>query len=173
MTLSGCIVWTYPHYARVKLKFKIESQGGAIMAISAISSAVSFETAKQPVERTTKVAEPVNTVEKVPVTETAQKVPAVNSGESGSGSLDQGKEQDKNANRVKDAVTHANNKLKLKQKHMSTRCEFSYHEPTGRISIKVMDKETDEVIREIPPEETLEMVEKMWELAGLIVDEHR
>ena len=53
------------------------------MAISAISSAVSFETAKQPVERTTKVAEPVNTVEKVPVTETAQKVPAVNSGESG------------------------------------------------------------------------------------------
>ena len=44
------------------------------MAISAISSAVSFETAKQPVERTTKVAEPVNTVEKVPVTETAQKV---------------------------------------------------------------------------------------------------
>ena len=56
---------------------------------------------------------------------------------------------------------------------MSTKCEFSYHEPTGRISIKVMDKETDEVIREIPPEETLEMVEKMWELAGLIVDEHR
>ncbi|MDE7060457.1 MAG: flagellar protein FlaG, partial [Lachnospiraceae bacterium] len=80
---------------------------------------------------------------------------------------------EKNVNRVKDAVNQANNKLKLKQKHMSTKCEFSYHEPTGRISIKVMDKETDEVIREIPPEETLEMVEKMWELAGLIVDEHR
>ena len=123
------------------------------MAISAISSVVSFETAKPPVERTTKAAEPVSTVDKVPVTEMAQKVPVVNAGESGNGSPD--------------------NKLKLKQKHMSTKCEFSYHEPTGRISIKVMDKETDEVIREIPPEETLEMVEKMWELAGLIVDEHR
>lgn len=50
-------------------------------------------------------------------------------------------------------------------------CEFSYHEAINRISIKVIDKETNEVIREIPPEETLEMVEKMWEMAGIIVDE--
>lgn len=143
------------------------------MAISTISSVVAFETAKQPVERATKAAEPVNTVDKVPVAEVAQKVPVVNAGDSGNNSPDQGRDAEKNANRVKDAVNQANNKLKLKQKHMSTKCEFSYHEPTGRISIKVMDKETDEVIREIPPEETLEMVEKMWELAGLIVDEHR
>lgn len=143
------------------------------MAISTISSVVSFETAKQPVERATKAADPVSTADKVPSTEMAQKVSVVNSGESGNNSPDQGRDAEKNANRVKDAVNQANNKLKLKQKHMSTKCEFSYHEPTGRISIKVMDKETDEVIREIPPEETLEMVEKMWELAGLIVDEHR
>ena len=143
------------------------------MAISTISSVVAFETAKQPLERATKAAEPVNTVDKVPVAEVAQKVPVVSAGESGNGSPDQGRDAEKNVNRVKDAVNQANNKLKLKQKHMSTKCEFSYHEPTGRISIKVMDKETDEVIREIPPEETLEMVEKMWELAGLIVDEHR
>lgn len=143
------------------------------MAISTISSVVSFETAKQPVERATKAADPVSTADKVPAAEMAQKVSVVNSGESGNNSPDQGRDAEKNANRVKDAVNQANNKLKLKQKHMSTKCEFSYHEPTGRISIKVMDKETDEVIREIPPEETLEMVEKMWELAGLIVDEHR
>ena len=144
------------------------------MAISAISSVASYETTvKQPVERTTKTAEPVSTVDKVPVAEVAQRVPVVNTNDSGSGSSDQGRDAEKNANRVKDAVTQANNKLKIQQKHMSTKCEFSYHEATGRISIKVMDKETDEVIREIPPEETLEMVEKMWELAGLIVDEHR
>jgi flagellar protein FlaG len=35
------------------------------------------------------------------------------------------------------------------------------------------DKERKEVIKEIPPEETLEMVEKMWELAGILVDEKR
>ena len=55
----------------------------------------------------------------------------------------------------------------------ATKCEFSYHEETKRVSIKVIDAETEEVIREIPPEETLEMLSKMWELAGLMVDEKR
>ncbi len=96
------------------------------MAISTISSVVAFETAKQPVERATKAAEPVNTVDKVPVAEVAQKVPVVSAGESGNGSPDQGRDAEKNVNRVKDAVNQANNKLKLKQKHMSTKCEFSY-----------------------------------------------
>ncbi|MDE6875496.1 MAG: flagellar protein FlaG [Lachnospiraceae bacterium] len=140
------------------------------MAISAISSVATYEAAKQPVERTAK-AEPVKTnVDRAPVVET-QPVPVTNGSETGNGTSEQGKDSEKNANRVKDAVNQANNRLK--QKHASTKCEFSYHEATGRISIKVMDKETDEVIREIPPEETLEMVEKMWELAGIIVDEHR
>lgn len=54
-----------------------------------------------------------------------------------------------------------------------TRCEFSYHEATKRVSIKVLDDDTGDVIREIPPEKSLEMVEKMWELAGILVDEKR
>ena len=71
--------------------------------------------------------------------------------------------------RIKDAVDHANQTMK----HAKTKCEFSYHEATKRVSIKFIDEETDEVIREIPPEETLEMISKMWELAGLMVDEKR
>ncbi|MCX4317731.1 MAG: flagellar protein FlaG [Lachnospiraceae bacterium] len=39
--------------------------------------------------------------------------------------------------------------------------------------MKVKDADTGEVIREIPAEETLKMVEKMWELAGILVDERR
>lgn len=70
---------------------------------------------------------------------------------------------------IKEAITSANNKMK---EHM-TRCEFSYHEESKRVSIKVIDRETDKVIKEIPPEKTLEMVQKMWEMAGLLVDEKR
>lgn len=70
---------------------------------------------------------------------------------------------------IKDAISRANNKLKSHR----TKCEFSYHEETKRVSIKVLDKETEEVIREIPPEETLEMIERMMELAGLLIDERR
>lgn len=69
---------------------------------------------------------------------------------------------------IKDAIQQANSKLLKK-----TTCEFAYHEETKRISIKVIDQETKEVLKEIPPEETLRMVEKMWELAGILIDEKR
>lgn len=74
-----------------------------------------------------------------------------------------------NEQQIKSAISNANNKLRPHR----TSIEFSYHEETKRVSIKVRDKETKELIREIPPEETLEMIEKIWELAGLLVDERR
>ncbi len=54
-----------------------------------------------------------------------------------------------------------------------TMLEVNVHEKTQAIMIKVLNKETKEIIREIPPEQTLEIVAKMMELAGLIIDERR
>lgn len=51
--------------------------------------------------------------------------------------------------------------------------EFNVHEATKRISIKVHNQETGEVIREIPPEKTLDFVAKLWEMAGILIDEKR
>ena len=59
------------------------------------------------------------------------------------------------------------------QKLSKTRCEYSYDEPTRRVSIKVYDKDTDKLIREVPPEKSLEALQKIWEPAGIIVDEKR
>lgn len=56
---------------------------------------------------------------------------------------------------------------------VSTSLEFSVHEKTNSIMVKVLDKETGEIIREIPPEKTLDLVAKLWELAGILVDERR
>lgn len=53
------------------------------------------------------------------------------------------------------------------------RFEFAIHEKTKEIMIKVIDADTNEIIREIPPEKTLDMVAKMWELSGIMVDERR
>ena len=50
---------------------------------------------------------------------------------------------------------------------------FGIHEKTNRVTIKLVDKETKEVIKELPPEKTLDMIAKAWELAGLLVDEKR
>lgn len=51
--------------------------------------------------------------------------------------------------------------------------EFSIHEKTKQIMVKVIDSSTKEVIREIPPEKILDMVANMCEAAGLFVDEKR
>lgn len=50
---------------------------------------------------------------------------------------------------------------------------FGIHEATNRITIKVVNKDTKEVLRELPPEKTLDMIAKVWELAGILVDERR
>lgn len=55
----------------------------------------------------------------------------------------------------------------------NTIAEFGYNEPTNRITIKIKDNDTDEVIKEIPSEKALEMLAKAWELAGILVDEKR
>jgi len=65
------------------------------------------------------------------------------------------------------AIEQANKSLELTQ----TRFEFSIHEKTKEIIVRVYNKETGELIREIPPEKILDIVAKIWELAGLIIDE--
>ncbi len=51
------------------------------------------------------------------------------------------------------------------------RFEFSIHEETKHIVVKVIDVATEEVIREIPPEKILDLIASLWEISGLIVDE--
>ena len=54
-----------------------------------------------------------------------------------------------------------------------TEAVFGFHDATNRVTIKIVDKKSKEVVREYPPEETLDMIAKVWELAGILVDEKR
>ena len=54
-----------------------------------------------------------------------------------------------------------------------TEAVFGIHDATNRVTIKIINKETKEVIKELPPEKTLDMIAKAWEIAGLLVDEKR
>lgn len=51
-----------------------------------------------------------------------------------------------------------------------TTFEMSVHEQTKAIVIKVLNKETGELIREIPPEKTLDLVAKFMEINGILID---
>jgi len=67
-----------------------------------------------------------------------------------------------------EAIEKANATLK----GVNTSFKFSIHETTKEIVVQVINNDTQEVIREIPPKKILDMVAKMWELAGIIVDRH-
>jgi len=78
-------------------------------------------------------------------------------------------EKEINEEYIREEIAKANNYLKKN----NIKCIFDYHEETNRITIKVMDRDTKEIIREIPPEKTLDAIKKMWKLAGLLIDERR
>ena len=61
----------------------------------------------------------------------------------------------------------------INKKANNSEAVFGVHEDTNRITIKIIDKESKEVIKEFPPEKTLDMIAKVWEMAGLMVDEKR
>ena len=58
----------------------------------------------------------------------------------------------------------------VNKKAVNSEAIFGIHEATNRVTIKIIDKDTRKVIKEIPPEKTLDMIAKVWELAGIIVD---
>lgn len=55
----------------------------------------------------------------------------------------------------------------------NTRFEFSIHDKTKEIIVKVLNDDTGDIIREIPSEKVLDMVASIWQAVGLFVDEKR
>lgn len=47
---------------------------------------------------------------------------------------------------------------------------FKVHEGTGRTFVRMIDMQTHDVIKEIPPERMLDVVAGIWDLMGIAVD---
>ncbi|MCR5107895.1 MAG: flagellar protein FlaG [Lachnospiraceae bacterium] len=67
---------------------------------------------------------------------------------------------------IKKAVEELNKKMMQRSEAL-----FGIHEDTNRLTIKIVDQKSKEVLKEYPPEKTLDMIAKVWEMAGIIVDE--
>lgn len=48
---------------------------------------------------------------------------------------------------------------------------FTRHDETGRTMVRITNRDTDEVIREIPAKEVLDLAAKIEEMVGIIFDE--
>jgi len=70
-------------------------------------------------------------------------------------------------------LNEALQKLKTVGDIFNRRLDFRVDEETNRIIVKVIDTETDKVIKEIPPEQLVELAAKIQKMIGLLVDEER
>jgi len=79
----------------------------------------------------------------------------------------------KNLNNKNYYIEETINKLKKVSDIFNRRMDFRVDAKTHRIVVKIIDTQTDKVIKEIPPEQLLRLAEKIQEMIGLLVDEER
>ena len=148
------------------------------MAIEPLNSAMTYQA--QAVVKPQTVA-PVNTEvpedgQTVNVDETTAAVAQTQAQEEKSGSEGSGSGQQQaavNAQATPDQLKKMIAEMNKKINNTNEEAVFGVHEETNRIMIKILDKDTKEVIKEFPPEKTLDMIARIWEMAGILVDEKR
>jgi flagellar protein FlaG len=64
------------------------------------------------------------------------------------------------------AVDEINTSVSLHRRHLDIR----HHEPTNRRIVTVYNSDTNEIVREIPPERVLQAHANMLEMVGLFMD---
>ena len=143
------------------------------MAIEPLGSMTAMQvqstTRMQAVEpKKVEVNKEVQTLESgaTPIMEIPNQVVA-KSAESNTNQNDNQQDDEKNFENIKKAVDNLNKNMK------NTSAIYGIHEGTNRVTIKIVDKQTKEVIKELPPEKTLDMISRVWEMAGMLVDEKR
>ena len=143
------------------------------MAIEPISSAMTYQaqTTQQakPVQKAVENTEVATAEQTANYDATTAKVAATEKSDSqGQEGAGNGANQQQASNeQIKKAVEQLNKNM------AHSTAVFGIHEETNRVTIKIVDKDTKEVIKELPPEKTLDMIAKAWELAGILVDEKR
>lgn len=68
---------------------------------------------------------------------------------------------------LEDAIEQLNRAISL----LNHRLNFSVDESTGRLMAEIVNAETNEIIRKVPPERVLEFVRRFREFLGLLFDE--
>ena len=140
------------------------------MTIEPVNSVMSLQATGSVPKETTPKTDSVTTegqqLDIKPMVDSA--TPAVEAASNDSDAGRQRESEQPSSDQIRHAVEQIN-----KSMNQNTEAQFGIHEGTNRITIKIVDRDTKEVIKELPPEKTLDIIAKAWEIAGLLVDERR
>lgn len=133
---------------------------GSMMSLQAQNTAAVKPAAEKNVEMPDVAVQPPQAIDKTTAI-------VENTQSKGKEGTEQSGEQQANAEQIRKAVEQLNKKMSHSE------AVFGIHDKTNRVTIKIVDKDTKETIKELPPEKTLDMIAKVWELAGILIDEKR
>lgn len=148
------------------------------MAIEPLNSAMTYQAQAAVKPQTVtqvnmEVPEDGQTVNVDATTASVTKVQAEDeqAGSEGNCSEQQQEEMDAQVPGMPDSLKKMIADMNKKIRNTNAEAVFGVHEKTNRIMIKILDKDTKEVLKEFPPEKTLDMIASIWEMAGILVDE--
>ncbi len=148
--------------------------------IEPLNSAMTFQAqpmqSSQAAKSTTEVSKPAVEFTETAAHDTAAAidgktvvVDSAGKAETEGGGSQPGQNNEASEKQLKEAVKDLHKKLD----NSNNEVMFGVHEATKRVTIKIVDKDTKKVVKEFPPEKTLDMIAKVWEMAGILVDEKR
>ena len=141
----------------------IEAMKGAGMSYAGSSSASDVKADSQAkVETASNAAASDNLMKKTIQIDTKE---TDKNGKDGNRDDSQAKQTISENSQIRKAVDEINKKAH------NSEAVFGLHDATNRVTIKIVDKDTKKVLKEYPPEKTLDMIAKVWEMAGLLVDQ--
>lgn len=80
-------------------------------------------------------------------------------------------EKDFNSSEMKNRLKEEIEDLNKITENVTENLSFELHEDTNKMMVRVIDTKTDEVIKELPPEEMLDLSARIHKMVGLLIDE--
>lgn len=142
---------------------KIQDQVSAAIVIGAANSsgAASSEGASSGVS-----AEGMKQAQGVSLADTASQTVGLNAAEA------QNSEDDKDKKMDEDSVSLMTDELNELMNKINCDLEFHYNKEVNLMSVKMIDKQTQDVIKEFPPEEMIENMMKARDWLGAFLDKN-
>ena len=139
------------------------------MAIEAIKTGVTYQGSTAQTEDKSSVSNTaaVSAVEQTEQNGTGSSPAVADETAEHDGKVEQEEKQTTGSKQIRKAIDEINKKA------VNSEAIFGIHDKTNRVMIKIIDKYTKKLIKEYPPEKTLDMIAKVWEMAGIMVDEKR
>jgi len=100
-------------------------------------------------------------------TQNAEKISKANQAAGNNPNAKKSEEKKASEEDIKEGVEQLNEAVQTFHEEL----EFELHKKSKMMMVKVINSETNKVIKEIPPKEVLDMLGKIKEMVGLIIDE--